>query len=446
MGINTQPSGATSLSQTVNGPDAALDVEYRTDPVTGAPIIVGDAAGVAVRSGVLALRRKSSGHTRFVAAARAATPTATANTFGLQTAAPAPFYAVRLRLTNHNEAGTLDVTSCRVAASPTHLNDGSALTTAQVTFGGSATATIPAASGTGVNTVPGVLVSDTIYVASVPRTDDPTKKPLLHARVYLPIGAVVQQETSSARSLSQFNGISNGVQLGFFANSGDHNASTWTARTMSETGGYFSAGVEIEFLCTAPVTTIAGVGDSLEKGANSSAYSYGMLQQAAMLLDSPATPTTAAVWAMSGQTTVATLATLQVLLADTTWRPTYCVIAPWSPNDSASTDTIMNTSWTAFMTMVKALQDAGITPVARTCPPQNSLDATQNLRRVAQNNRLVGLRGATNLIIADIAPGMEDPANPGKLLPAFDADGLHYNDPGHRYPAGVIVEAIRRGN
>jgi hypothetical protein len=361
-------------------------------------------------------------------------------TYGWQHFSEGGFRCVRLTVRNYG-AAPLDLTTMKCAPAATHLHNGSGLGWIQVTFnGGSITATIPAATGTGVNTVPGLLVSDVIYVKSLARTDFPTYKPLLHTRTVLAAAATVQNESSASRMLSTWNNDPDtlGRQLGTWFQSGDFVTGTPPAKTMTDGGtSYWSAGVGVEFFYDVPTVSMLWAGDSLIKGAMSSGYILGMAQRASMLLSDSGTPASSAVYALSSQTTTASLATLKALIA-AGMRPTFTFIKNWSPNDGTSTDAIMDACAARVLDGIAAAREAGIIPILLTSPADGT---TTSATRLAVHNAWTRTLGE---VVVDLATALDDPDNPGHLLPAYDGgDDKHWSNAGHAKAALSVVESVR---
>lgn len=188
----------------------------------------------------------------------------------LNIAAPKRFFAVRLAFRNHSLTNALPLTA-GVASAPTLTNNGSALNYQAVKFGGATSTTIPVATSVAGRTEPSVVYSDTIYLASVARTDDTSKPPVLSVRLVHDASNCVfyvPQDTS----LASF--IASGMEVagGFHASTGDNTTGSGKTVTVGSSGSVIVPCVEVQFFVGGNSTPVHIFGDSLTADQNLQNY------------------------------------------------------------------------------------------------------------------------------------------------------------------------------
>ena len=91
----------------------------------------------------------------------------------------------------------------------------------------------------------------------------------------------------------------------------------------------------------------------------------------------------------------------------------------------------------ATLEAVDWLISKGIKPFVSNAMPLNGLSVAQNDRRVAFNLRLANYLSKV-CDIWDFSSVIEDPANPGKMLPAYNYDDIHQNLAGQEALAAYV--------
>lgn len=339
------------------------------------------------------------------------------------------FYGVSLLYANYSTAGPITITIAKCAAAPTHQNDGTALSWVNVLFSGSATVTIPAATGTGNDIVPSVVMSDFINIASVARTDDTTKLPLLQTRSY---GAAAWSAVNAgAGDLANFNAnsASGGAQFGSRIPSGDQ-VTTIVAQIPVETGTFLNP-VAVKFYYSKKSFTLLSVGDSLTRGQGSTSNALGWPKRVQGLLKTARINYNSCNFGWSGQKIQASHSIAKNLIS---LKPNALSFYAWSPNDGITTQALMDTYWASTLELAEICRQNNIIPILCTSGPVNSYTSAQNTIRVSQNNRI----RASGITYIDIDSVIANPANPAQILPAYDSgDGLHYNDAGYAASANL---------
>jgi hypothetical protein len=338
--------------------------------------------------------------------------------------AEASFSAVQLIYGNWG-ASTWNVDIAKVAASPTHLNDGTGLTPVAVTFTDSGTTVVPVSPyGSGNNIVPGLLVSDVIPIASVARTDTPANKRLLLHRVY---AAGAQSAVSGADQVA-WNALWTTRQSGSRVPSGDQ-VTGWQAWAPVENAGSgWIQPAAVRFLYDVPSVTIAVCGDSLDRGQATTASSSAWLVRTCYAMSTPARIVSPLNMAWSGQTHTASAKMAKQAINNL--KPNILVIPAWSPNDSAASQAIMDLAWSETLEIIEYGRQRGVQVWVRTSGPVNSYSTADDARIKAQNTRVRGLSG--RILVLDHASIIENPINPSQIRSEYNSgDGLHYNDACH---------------
>jgi hypothetical protein len=436
IGLNDMIMGPYVKAQTVEVLVTSGSIEYVVDTDGDASDVVKfdrysntitdpaslDAVRGAIRSGTTAGAQRAFG---------APGSTATVG-FSITTQHPAeaPFFAVQPIYANWS-ASAYAVTAAKVAASPTHLNNGLSLTFSSVTFPSSNS--VPAAlSGSGNDIVPGLLAANVIPLTSLSRTDTPANKPLIQHRIY----SADAQSAISGIDMASYNANSGGRQYGQRVTSGDQ-VSTITDQAPVESATGWVQPAVLRFFYSVPCVTIGVVGDSLDRGQGSTGNVLGWPQRACASLTTDLGVYQCMNFAWSGQTHTATANMAKQVIS--TVKPDVLCIASWSPNDTAATQAIMDRCWAETLEIIELCRRNGIKCVVRTCGPVNAYSAADDARIKAQNARTRLLSGA-GVAVLDHAAVLEDPANPRQILATYDSgDGVHYSNAG--YSALAVADA-----
>ena len=360
---------------------------------------------------------------------------ATGRTVLSQHPATAPFYGVRLMFQNSDTAAAMNISGVKIASSPTlgAVNDGAALTWMQVTFSGSNTVSIPAATGTVNDIVPKVVFSDYIPIASVARSDVVGANPLLFARVYF--------ADSTGRAFVPA-GWTNANAVAIFAGAGNDNASaqqagdyvtTTTARLMNDASMVTSV-AGIEFYQGIKTRRVSMFGDSLFSGVQAG-YLAGWHIRAQNLFKAAGRSVTFANYAKGGQTLAASYATAKNVM--TAAVPKVAVFYAFSPNSGAGSQAALDAQWAACLDMIRWCKERNITPVVCTSGPVSTYSGASKLLLQAHNARTrASLAGVCQVL--DFERVLQDPADPLSLLPAYTIEGTHYTDAGYQALANYV--------
>lgn len=355
-----------------------------------------------------------------------------------QHAAQAEFYAVQLFFGNWG-GSTYDVTTARVASTPTHQDLGNTATWVDVTL---PTATCPAGSGSGNNIVPGMIASNVMPIASVARTDDTTKKPLLQCRTYFAAAASAGQVGASDFANFNASAAANGFQYASRSPAGDATA-TFTGSQNPVEAGTWVCPMAVKFFYNVRSLMLASVGDSLTKGHLTTGSATGWPLRACAALSTSELVVTDGNFAWTGQNHTASMSIAKQVISVV--KPNALTLFAWSPNDASPgsyTQALFDAAWARTMEIVELCRQNNIVPIICTSGAYNSLGAAENTRRKAQNAKVRAL--ASICAVIDVA-GVVDDAEGDGILAAYDTgDGLHYNDAGHAAIALVAATAIAR--
>jgi hypothetical protein len=378
--------------------------------------------------------------------------------------AEANFDSIRLVFGNHSTSAK-DIGGASIAPGTT-LNDLTNSTASgrsnfvQVTFSGSATASVPA----GTAQVPGYLVSDEITCASLPRSAgdaatwsvaggklaDSYTRPLLHIRVAQPTATTSSNILGITSATSCTDAPFNPAQptlTGRFisvtnAAASANNLSVGSAAALTGTTyGPFSAIiympiVGIIFKYRTNCMSVITFGDSITAGAGlgsgQTGRPWGLIAQ--QVVSTMTNPFEYGIMALSGQG-MAVFKGYYDAMVGAGIKPTIAMMAPWSPNDSTAfpADTVLTTSF------VSSCRANGIYPMIWTVLPVG-LIAPQQLNGAGETLRLnynAGIRDGTlfpnvDYCEFDQAAGMSDNVSPVASIPAINSDAirLHPNSAG----------------
>lgn len=362
--------------------------------------------------------------------------------FARQDSALGEFFAVRLVFVNYSTS-TQTITAAKVAVSPTAFNDGTGLTWLDVRFGGSTSGTHPAGfGGTGQNIMGSLFYSDWVELASIPRTDFPGRSPLLYTRAYFAAASSQQQVFGNAMSDYAAAGLSDAYEFGASVTAGD-TVSTIIAQTPTASGTWICP-VGVEYMYSRPTITVADVGDSLFAGQLGDTVSAGWrpVTDRACRIKRAARPGVIYVpgsFAVRGQNTAASYVNAREII--TRLKPDVMVFKAWSPNDGLPTQSLMDAAWRRVLQLVDHCLANGVQPVVVTSYPVNTYTAGEIALLEAQNARVRAL--APLVLVSDEGAAIADPANPGKINPAYLAGaGTHLNDAGYAAAAAVRAAVL----
>lgn len=361
-------------------------------------------------------------------------------TLVMQHQAKGPFTGFRAWYCNYGTAAAT-INLAKAAPSATDLADGTGLTWSSLAFGGAASLTMAAATGTGTdgNTTPTLASCDLAFVSSLARTDDATKQPLLQIRSYTSAGGTMSLVPGGTWTSLE---AATGYQFASRAPVGDLVTTTTASQPLRASTS--SVPQLIEFAYTSPARLIADVGDSRFKGQESTdaAVGWNSVSQRVCVVKQVAAPSfiwSPASFSITGQGHSSSYSTGLAVI--TSLRPDYLIFSCFSVNDTPTQATI-DKAWSETMDMIEQCRRNRVTPIVTTCFTKNALSAGQVAFLSAQNARLLAIRG--EVIVADVALAINNTANPTTAInSAYDCgDGVHLNDAGYIAQAACIAAVV----
>lgn len=383
-------------------------------------------------------------------------------TFGANFSLEAPFSAIQLIMANPGAAQTLGAVIAAPSGSRASIatpEDGNRNTIAwtSVTFGGSASVTLPAASVIGAATGrPSLTLSDVIPMESLARLDGGVF-PLLYTRCLSPAANThYDSGVMQGAVFAAYAAATNGRYMDSYLAGGDFVSTPSLQVGLSdETAavGYRYAYVAgVRFLSTKPCVTIMGAGDSLTAGFVTSSGYNGFGLYASMALSQPN------VFGVSytangypGSSSAAYSANAKLLLAVS--PPQILTVTMDSPNDY--TDVAPGEAATAqciatqanTLSLVDYAMSLGIQVVALTPIPFGAYDsrAYYGPQRVMIGDvvRALSARGILVLDAQTIISGFLPTVTNLPVLPAaYTAiDTAHLNDAGQQL-LGIALASL----
>jgi len=423
---DTDADGEPSLSEEL---DSLGVVKAVTNPVTGGIEIFAGPRNVISGSGVIAQNKLPISATKVFSGS--GTALSSGNTVITQVPAEAKFSGARLIYQNF-ATSEYSVSLAKIAAAPTHQNDGSALTWKTVDV----SAAIPAATGTGVDIVPGFMRTPVIAISSVPRSDGGVMH-LLQTRSYFGNAGAVQTGVG-ATAYANFK-TATGREYGARIPAGDL-VTTLTASAPLEAGTWQTPAA-IEFIYDVPSITIACCGDSIMRGQGSTESALGVVQQLAFASTSAAFVVSPAVYAVSGQKTLASHAIGALISA--TLKPNVLVMAAYSPNDAITVQADIDALWVSLIGLIQTCIANDVTPVVVTAVPENALTVGRNTLRLAQNARVMAL--PKPVLVCDFDAVIRDPSNSALIASFADSgDGRHLSTAGYTAEIAPLRAALSK--
>lgn len=340
---------------------------------------------------------------------------------------PGGFSGMYFVFENHDttRAAQIDLAAVGPVGNKSEL--GALPTAYNLTFGGSRSGTIPAATagvGNGNGNKPGILVSDPVSFDSIPRTDGGTI-PMIQVRVQTnstsiapkyPLGTWESVFSTIPEWEGQFSQLSPEQNT---TGSGD-----WVTGCPAISGFYvpwhnywlFQFGYPVFFAKGQKLRNLVGFGDSIMIGQGSDRGVTGPLMKAAHITGDCATN-----FASGGQKYIDTVKLINHYEPTLPRRSVVCMFAS-SPNDGTS-QSALDASYALMVGTYDMLVSKGHIPVVFTNAPWNG-----NAAIIKVNARL----RASGLNCFDLYASLNDPANNGRMAPAYDSgDHLHPNDAGY---------------
>jgi hypothetical protein len=383
--------------------------------------------------------------------------TAAVHTYDVQIAAKRAFYGVRFVFTNYDTAGVMAIAGAKCASPRRHLLDTGANIAAGggwsggLTVGGATTWNVPAAktSLTADHVVPGFAITDFFPLQPQARTDSATfgSAPLVRCRSLNNGNAQKPYSVSSTLGAS-WNGYTGngGLLIGSNMTGAADQVTDPTAdgTSVTENGGFIATPIAL-FAYTTPGKSVFAFGDSLFQGNGSTVGSSGangflgwplLVHCQAPLIDT-------CNFAVTGETTVDSIATMKSVIGALDDLPGYVALKVYSPNDGAPTQALTDQVWGRILEACSWLRTKGITPILFTSSIVNTWTSGQRAFVVAQNARATALVAANGGIkLVDMYSITIDPANSAQLNPAYYYDGTHFIDAGHQAIANAVMTLL----
>lgn len=379
-----------------------------------------------------------------------------------------PWIGYRVVLRNNGPAYTLNACATSsdnggAASNPSPAN------WQQVTFGGSASVTVPAALGTNR---PSILYSDIVWDASILRNDDPARLPLLYVRTYYATGPATGygntsnpvQDVNGWLGRGAGNSYNKGRLIGVLGAAGDFTSTNQAGFAGASPNPNFGMHVgEVEFITMRNVMTVLALGDSISQGdaPDETGTPYHILSpvhMACALVSTQAKPIIAANQGFSSQTTTNFLNRLQDMIAAGR-KPNVIVYSAYSPNDiSGAGGSNTAIAGPAIQIMRQNLYQAlalmranGIYPIISTGLPY-AYSAAVDALRIAFNNELRALAANGAFDLADYDALLSSGSTPANIkFPdyAIAANTLHpynagYTAMGEQVLAPVLQRVANR--
>lgn len=440
------------------GPTSPPPADEVLAPDTTAQFRRDDAA--ALQSLVSGARTAACPARIYVSAPISAAPTKTTaaeHTYDVQIPAKRAFYGVQFIFQNFDTAAAMAIAGARCASPRRHLLDTGADIAAGggwsplLTVAGATSWSVPIARVAAVTNhfLPGTLITDFYPLTPQARTDSATNGSAPLVRCRSRNAGNVQYPYNCATALpTTWNAYAGngGLLIGSnMTNAADQVTDpTADGTSVSANGGYIATPAAI-FYYNEPGKSVFAFGDSLFQGNGSSvgiSAANGILGWPLLVhVQNPLIDTCN--FAVTGENTVDSMATLKSVLGALTILPAFVALKVYSPNDGNPTQALIDTAWGRVLEACAWLRSQGITPLLFTSPPVNAWTSGQHAFNEAQNARAVALAAACPwLKLVDMATIVSNPANRRQILPAFDYDGTHFLDAGHQAVADAVVLAV----
>jgi hypothetical protein len=347
------------------------------------------------------------------------------------------FDAVRIPLVNYDTASTQTYDAVAVSVGGDRANAlNSAGAWVDVTFGGSASVTVPIAVLKNGHVYPGIVLSDPIRVASVDRTDGGTL-PLLYVRVYMSTGA--------GKNFSVWTHSNTGLSTGFaytgrrFVSryqSGNFVASPASMTDNSQRAFSPIFGASILPRARAPIT-VAAFGDSITRWGTD--FGRGWLHDAVQdgsRTDAPVDYCNFGVSSsVSGEFLLAAQRVIPVLL------PQFAMWPIWTPNGGPSAVADMRGDLRQFLELCDTYR---VTPILWTGTPRSTgANETPYYSGGDDAQRLQWIEDARQIasaVVVDTHTALSTTTAPAAYRIGMTTDGVHpYTDAGK----AAMVSSIR---
>lgn len=372
-----------------------------------------------------------------------------ANTVRTAMCLPVHFDAVRIPVLNYNTAAaeTFDAHAVSVVGTLTDPVNGAG-TWIPVLFSGSASVSVPAATSVSGRIYPGIVLSDPVYIASIPRTDGGTL-PILVVSQYKLSANVPLWTFGTGGSAGGWADDSNGLNIRSFKKAGDftsiNQGGMTTANAAPERGYTTCPGV---FIRARGKKTNWGLclGDSITKASNANAYGLGWPAKIIKTLanDVAFVTTNAGVAASTTSEFAANAAALIPLL-----KPTHVIVPAFSPNNGSTTTVTDADIAQERQDLVKILdlcEANGAQAIVWTgCPRSTGANTTpfysaaDDARRVAW---VLEAAASYNAIAVDTLPVLSTGSAPYAFAAGQTVEGLHPSSSGDTGIANLMLDVV----
>ena len=352
-----------------------------------------------------------------------------------QRQAKGDFYAIRIGLENWDTSNTMPIAAACCAAVPTDGHNGTSMDWKTITFGGSASITVPVATGSGYNIIPSVAWSDVIYVDSIARTDDATKLPLIQIRSRHN-GANPQfcQSLVNGTGPSQQNTMSGRADKGQLTPTDLTTTPSSSAATVSGTNQW--CGIQnVIFYYKSHVIDIAHCGDSTFAGVSGN-YITNWIDVGATLASTSKRIICSSNWSQASRTQTGAYDLANSLLFSAP-KPKYLLLQSWSSNNSDKTATGFALAKQQVVALLDKCALNDIIPILTTSPILASYNSTIKGLLANHNTWVKSLP----FKVFDIDAYLTDASGSG-IKSAYDLDGTHYNTTGIAYLGGLFRDFI----
>lgn len=349
----------------------------------------------------------------------------TAVTIQNQVPAMAPFKG--LRVIHKNPTATpATLHDCRVGSPAADADNGAALAWSQATFSGSASPSLPAATGAEPNMTYTYVRSGYIALKSA---NDALPLAVIRSR-FEASGCALNPAAGYLTAFNSVSGIGRFLS-GFSLGAGV--VSDTTGIAMSE--GQLICPAAMEFYYDLPTVSVLWAGGSTLWGQGSEGYANGFMFRACRALTNGRRVVSPINTAFPGQTGAVSHLSAMPALLDVV-KPGIVVLLPGSGNDTDLSEAGFSLMRGRFAAALDSAWRAGAAIMAVTLAPSSALNATQDALRRVQNEWVLSL----GIEVADIASVLENPANRAQLLPEYDSgDGTHFSIAGHA-ACGLVVQ------
>lgn len=295
-------------------------------------------------------------------------------------------------------------------------------------------------SGTISTTAPASAANPTI--TPTPWVELDGESACFSSRIYVPsagntdLTAAVNYKGNAAAGGEAFASITNDEWIMSSGTAGDHIANIAGMTSTANAAWGFIAGVQ--YRCkTGGVVTVMGGGDSIMHGTYGDIQGNSYWTKAVRALKQAGNRIEQANFGWSGQTT--TTYSTRVAYALPIIRPSLLIYSPFSPNDTAPTDSTIATQMTNAATVRAACRNIGVVYAPVTGIPYNYTAAEDALRKQLNDE----VRGDINGIDIDTYVATTQAyGTAATIIPAYTTDSIHLLDAGNAAASAAVVPVL----